>query len=282
MTIRSKAVLVLLFAGFPAVAQERAMVPLTIDGETVRLATITHKPAGAGPFPILIFHHGSTGRGIDPSIFANVYEPRPLIDWFAARGWAVVLPSRRGRGGSEGRYDEGFAVDRARGYSCDPTLSLPGAERALRDIDVVTEAILAMPFADRSRFIVGGQSRGGILTIAWSGRRPGQPKAAINFVGGWMGTGCQTASTINTSLFNRGAAFGQPTIWLYGENDPYYPLSHSRANFAAFQAAGGKGAFHEFTPAQGASGHTISSRPALWSTTLEAYLAERGLPAKSR
>ena len=90
MTIRSKAVLVLLFAGFPAVAQERAMVPLTIDGETVRLATITHKPAGAGPFPILIFHHGSTGRGIDPSIFANVYEPRPLIDWFAARGWAVA------------------------------------------------------------------------------------------------------------------------------------------------------------------------------------------------
>ena len=66
-----------------------------------------YQPAGAGPFPLLIFHHGSTGRGTDPTIFANRYEPKVLIEWFTARGWAVVLPSRRGRGGSEGRYDEG-------------------------------------------------------------------------------------------------------------------------------------------------------------------------------
>ena len=49
-----------------------------------------------------------------------------------AAGWllilAVLLPSRRGRGGSEGRYDEGFAIDRISGYSCDETLSVPGAE----------------------------------------------------------------------------------------------------------------------------------------------------------
>jgi hypothetical protein len=129
MTIRNKAVGLLLVAAVPAFAQERAMVPVTIDGEAVRLATITHKPVGPGP----------------------------------------------------------------------------------------------------------------------------------------------------------GAAFGQRTIWLYGDHDPYYPLSHSRANFAAFQAAGGKGAFHDFTPAAGASGHAISSQPALWSATLEAYLAQRGLlPAKSR
>ncbi len=258
------------------------MVPVTVDGERLNLATITYRPAGAGPFPLLIFHHGSTGRGTDPTIFANRYEPKALIEWFTARGWAVVLPSRRGRGGSEGRYDEGFSIDRTRGYSCDPTLSIPGAERALRDIDAVTAAILAMPFVDRSRFIVGGQSRGGILTIAWSGLRPDQPKAAINFVGGWMGTGCSTASTINTDLFNRGAAFARPTIWLYGENDPYYPLSHSRANFAAFQAAGGKGAFHDYVPTNGVNGHGISFLPGLWTPTLEAYLAERGLPSRVR
>lgn len=257
------------------------MVPVTIDGETVKLATITYKPDGAGPFPTLIFHHGSTGRGMDPSIFARPYDPRTLAEWFKSRGWAVILPSRRGRGGSEGTYDEGFSIDRTRGYSCDETLSIPGAERALRDIDAVTPILLAQPFVDRSKIAVGGQSRGGILSVAWSGRQPRVPGAVVNIVGGWLGTGCGTAASINQNLFNRGAAYGRPTIWLYGDKDPFYALPHSRANFAAFRTAGGKGTFHEYMPPEGLTGHQISSAPALWGATLEAYLADQGLPAKA-
>lgn len=255
------------------------MVPVTVDGDQVRLSVITYKPAGSGPFPTLVFHHGSTGRGDNPSYFAHPYDPKILADWFTARGWAVLLPSRRGRGGSEGRYDEGFSLDRT-GYSCNPTLSLPGADRALRDIDAVTPVLLAQPFVDRSRVAVGGQSRGGVLSIAWSGRQPATPRAVINFVGGWTGIRCPTASTINQNLFVRGAAFGQPTIWLYGENDPFYPLWHSRSNFAAFEAAGGKGTFDEYGVSSVVNGHGISTVPSLWSSTLEAYLEERGLPAK--
>ena len=33
----------------PANAQDRTMVPVTIDGEQVKLAVITYKPAGNGP-----------------------------------------------------------------------------------------------------------------------------------------------------------------------------------------------------------------------------------------
>jgi hypothetical protein len=69
-------------------AQERAMVPVAIDGEQVRLATITYKPSGNGPFPTLIFHHGSTGDGRDPAVFARSYDPKALAGWFTARGWA--------------------------------------------------------------------------------------------------------------------------------------------------------------------------------------------------
>jgi dienelactone hydrolase len=253
------------------------MVPVTVDGEQVKLAVITYKPEGNGPFPTLIFHHGSTGRGNDPLLFPKPYDPAALAGWFKARGWAVILPSRRGRGGSEGRYDEGFAIDRAQGYSCDPTLSLPGADRALRDIDAVTPVLLAQPFVDRSRFVVGGQSRGGVLTVAWAGLHPEMPHAAINFVGGWMGEGCPNAGQINTTLFRKGAAFPQPILWLYGDHDPYYSLAHSRSNFAAFQAAGGKGTFDEFTPPAGVIGHFISGFPALWGDTVGDYLAKRGL-----
>jgi hypothetical protein len=95
-----------------------------------------------------------------------------------------------------------------------------------------------------------------------------------------MGTGCPTATAINQNLFKRGATYGRPTIWLYGENDPFYPLSHSRENYAAFQAAGGKGTFNEFSPPPGLNGHGVAREPALWTGVLEAYLAERGLPAK--
>jgi dienelactone hydrolase len=253
------------------------MVPVTVDGEQVKLAVTTYKPPGDGPFPTLIFHHGSTGRGDDPSLFAKPYDPKTLAEWFKARGWAVILPSRRGRGGSEGRYDEGFAIDRTQGYSCDPTLSLPGAERALRDIDAVTPILLAQPFVDRSRFVVGGQSRGGILTVAWAGRHPEMPRAAINFVGGWMAEGCPTATRINPPLFKKGAAFALPMLWLYGDRDRFYSLAYSRSNFASFQAAGGKGTFHAFTPPDGVMGHFIVNYPALWGDTMAGYLAERGL-----
>ncbi|WP_428672523.1 alpha/beta hydrolase family protein [Reyranella sp.] len=257
------------------------MVPVFIDGEQVKLAVITYKPAGDGPFPTLVFHHGSTGRGDNPSYFAHPSDPKLLAGWFTTRGWAVLLPSRRGRGGSEGLYDEGFSLDRT-GYSCNPTLALPGADRALRDIDAVTPVLLSQPFVDRTRVAVGGQSRGGILSIAWSGHRPATPRAVINFVGGWTGARCRTASTINQNLFIRGAAFAQPTIWLYGENDPFYPLWHSRSNFAAFEAAGGKGTFHEYGVSAVVNGHDIATVPSLWSSTLQAYLEEHGLPARAK
>lgn len=256
------------------------MAPVTVDGEQVKLAVITWKPAGNGPFPTLIFHHGSTGRGNDQTLFARPYNPRPTVEWFVARGWAVVLPSRRGRGGSEGRYDEGFEINRAYGYSCDTSLSIPGADRALRDIEAITPLLLAQPFVDSSRVAVAGQSRGGILAIAWSGRHP-EMRAVINFVGGWMGASCPTASTINQTLFKRGATYGGPTLWLYGDNDPFYPLSHSRLNFEAYQAAGGKGTFNEYKPVGVQNGHGISFAPALWASTMEAYLKQRGLPASA-
>lgn len=258
------------------------MVPVTVDGGTVKLATITYRPAGSGPFPTVVLHHGSTGRGTDPSLFARPYEPRQLIHWFTARGFVVILPSRRGRGGSEGTYDEGFGIPHSNGYSCDPSLSLPGADRALRDLDAVTPLLLAQPFVDRSRVVIAGQSRGGILAIAWTGRQPAVARASINFVGGWMGSGCSTASAINQSLFRRGISFGEPSIWLYGDGDSFYPLSHSRSNFADFRKAGGKGEFHEYAPATGTNGHFIASTPGLWTVELEAYLAARGLPSRSQ
>ena len=52
-------------------------------------------------------------------------------------------------------------------------------------------------------------------------------------------------------------------------------------NLASFQAAGGTGDFQLYTPPQGLTGHRIGSAPSLWSATLEAYLADQGLPTRT-
>ena len=262
-----------------AAAQQIEMVPVTVDGQTVRLATRIYKPAGDGPAPTLVFNHGSTGNGTSAEIAVRPIDFRELAEFFVERGWAVVMPARRGRGGSEGVYHEGFERESLSGYACDPAFSLPGADRALGDIEAAMDVIRAMPFVDRTRVVIGGQSRGGILSVAYAGRRGEQVKGVINFVGGWNGTRCAHASENNQALFLRGARYPGETLWLYGDEDPFYSLAHSRANFAAFQAGGGLGTFVEFPKPSSAIGHRIVGFPDMWRAAVEAYLARRGLPA---
>src|SRR6266702_3966023 len=134
-----------------------------------------------------------------------------------------------------------FRVDRSQGYTCDPKQSLPGADRALTDIAAAVEVLRRRPDVARQPILMAGISRGGILSIAYAGMHPGEVAGVINFVGGWMGEGCPNASEINGTLFKRGGMFPHPTLWLYGNHDPFYSLDHSRANFAAFQGGGRQG-----------------------------------------
>jgi hypothetical protein len=67
------------------------------------------------------------------------------------------------------------------------------------------------------------------------------------------------------------------TLWLYGEGDTFYPLSHSEQNFAAFQTAGGKGTFQAF-PLPGSRGHNLFTNPEVWAPVVEAYLQRLRLP----
>ena len=273
------ATLALLLMASVASAQQARLVPVTVDGATVRLEIRIYAPAGNDPVPTLVFNHGSTGNGTSREIALRPIDYPPLAEFFVQRGWAVVMPARRGRGGSEGTYDEGFAGVPLTGYACDPVASLPGADRGLRDIEAAMDVILAMPFVDRTRVVIGGQSRGGILSVAHAGRRPEQVKGVINFVGGWNGVRCAHATHNNQAVFARGARYPEETLWLYGDQDPFYPLSHSRANFAAFEHAGGKGTFLEFPKPATSIGHRIVEYPSLWSAAVDAYLKRRGLPA---
>jgi hypothetical protein len=122
--------------------------------------------------------------------------------------------------------------------------------------------------------LVGGTSRGGILSVAYTARRPEVYLGAINFVGGRLGEGCGDFRPVNPALFVAGAAFPGPSLWLYGVNDTFYGLSYSRTNFEAYTAAGGLGAFHEFTRAPGLNGHFLINDLQLWEPTIDEYLGQ--------
>lgn len=259
------------------VRSELVPTALVENGQPVELELVFHQPPGAGPFPTLIFNHGSTGSGADPAEFVKTWHSQTIGSFFNVRGWQVVFPQRRGRGRSGGLYDEGFTPNRS-GYTCEPARALAGLERALEDLDEVVRHLRTRPSVDPRRLLAGGQSRGGILAIVHAGTRPGTFLGALNFVGGWMSDSCPNPTAINTVAFARGGAFPGPTAWLYGEHDPFYSLAHSRANHAAFTAAGGRGAFHAYNLGAGQNGHNVFLFPDRWGAVVDELLRTLPVP----
>ncbi|HQZ44773.1 MAG TPA: alpha/beta hydrolase [Usitatibacteraceae bacterium] len=256
---------------------ERAATAFVEAGRPVTLEVVVFEPLDPGPHPAVVFHHGSTGNGDDPSLFRLTYVSETAARFFTARGWTVFFAQRRGRGASDGLYDEGFEPDRSR-YSCRTELALPGVEHALQDADAALEHVRRRPSTDATRILLAGESRGGILAVAQAGRRPDAVLGAVNFVGGWLGEACVDAAPVNRTAFVMGAASPLPTYWIYAANDPFYSLGHSRANFAAFTAAGGRGTFTDYQRAPGLNGHFVLADPSLWEADLAAFLA-RAFPS---
>ncbi|MDP1740714.1 S9 family peptidase [Polaromonas sp.] len=257
---------------------ERVPTPWTENGKPQTLEMVVYRPIGAGPFPTLVMNHGSTGSGDKPERFTSTWTNPDLARVFARKGWLVLYPQRRGRGQSDGLYDEGFELNRSR-YSCDPALTLPGMERALADLDVVMAHVLTRSDVDATRLLMGGVSRGGILSSVYAGTRPNPLLGVLNFVGGWVSDRCSQAEAVNAVSFKRAAAFGKPVLWLYGDKDPFYSLRHSRFNFDAFLAAGGKGSFVTYPAPTGQNGHAIHAYPGIWQAAVNDYL-QQAVPSR--
>lgn len=250
----------------------RATTPFLEGGEPVELEVVLFRPLEGERFPLLVVNHGSTGNGSDPSLFDDTFIHKPTSLHFVEQGWMVAYPQRRGRGQSDGLYDEGFTPNRS-GYSCSADIALAGADRALEDIDAVTDWLRMRTDVDTTRMLISGSSRGGILSVAYVARRPEVYLGAINFVGGWLGEGCGDFATVNRALFVEGAAFPGRSLWIYAENDSFYSLQHSRANYDAFTQAGGLGDFEVFRRDPGLNGHFIINDAERWGSVADAYIS---------
>jgi dienelactone hydrolase len=241
------------------------------DGNPIRLETVIFKPTGPGPFPLAVFNHGSTGGHPTPELLKQTWISLEVADFLNKRGWLVAFPQRRGRGKSDGFCDEELGRPGKDKFACQTDTALADADRALTDIDAAIAILRRRQDVAPGPVLIGGHSRGGVLSVAYAGMQSEQTLGVINFVGGWSGEGCANSELINQTLFVRGVRYGQSTIWLYGQRDRFYSMAHSRKNFAAFENGGGHGKFFEFDMPRDV-GHNVIHYPDLWATAVSDYL----------
>jgi dienelactone hydrolase len=214
-------------------------------GKRVTLEATLYRPAGDGPHAVLVFNHGSTGGGtVAPS---TTMRPSRQAQFFVERGFAVLAPMRRGRGASDGVHAEYEGT-------CEPDVLGAGLARAIEDVDAAMTYLRAQPWADPERVLVAGQSRGGILSVAYGAERPGTVRGVINFAGGWTSQRCD-------------------------EEDRYYSVAWIRRYHEAFAQAGGVATFHLF-PAFGADGHRLVDRVEIWKVAVDDFLWRLNLSAR--
>ena len=230
------------------------------------LRATLYRSALPGRQPLIVLNHGSpivvTAGGTDR------FEQQARF--FLSLGYSVVVPMRRGRGGSDGTSEEG-----------DPGVP-PGAqiETGLEDIDAVVEAMKAQPFVDPSRIVLAGYERGGLLGIEYAARFPDKVSAVLNFSGYWS-PAASPAGAINAREFAASGGARIPSLWIYAEIDPFYPFEQARQNFRAFRAAGGNGRLAA-VPDSGdiaTYGSRLFFWTAKWEASVAAFLSRKAEPA---
>jgi dienelactone hydrolase len=189
-------------------------------------------PDGPGPFPLLVLSHG-TPRNAAERLVRQRFEAQSWV--FVNLGFAVVIPMRRGYGRSEGSYaEEEGECDRARYYEA-------GLASA-RDLLAAVRFMKAQPYIDQRRIVLGGHSSGGFASLALAGQGFPGLLGVLNFSGG---RGAKADKLCDPpALIDAFAKFGRscrvPTLWLYAENDTYFPPPLVRRLHQAFVKEGGQ------------------------------------------
>jgi dienelactone hydrolase len=146
----------------PLAAGASPATKVTFDSGELALVGYLYHPEGSGPWPALIWNHGSEK---DPAAGAQFDT---VASVFVAAGYLVFAPVRRGHGGSEGDYvvDRVKFTFRQRGKDEADRLTVRLLEsEQLADQMAALEYVKQLPFVDPDRIVVAGCSYGGIETL---------------------------------------------------------------------------------------------------------------------
>jgi dipeptidyl aminopeptidase/acylaminoacyl peptidase len=212
-----------------------------VDGKPRRIPAWLYKPAGEGPFPVVVSIHGGPESQSRPT-FSSTYQM-----WMKTLGVAIVVPNVRGSNGYGKTYlglDNGFR-----------------REDSVRDIGALLDWIGTQPELDSERIAVFGGSYGGYMVLASAVHFSDRLKAAVEIVGissfvtflentqdyrrdlrrveyGDERDPEMRAHLQKISPLNNVDKIDVPLFVIQGENDPRVPVTESAQMVAALREQG--------------------------------------------
>lgn len=253
-----------------ALNEQVVMVPAGARALGVELETTIFKPPGEGPFPLLIMNHGKAlGNPRNQNRDRFIVISRE----FVKRGYAVVIPMRKGFSKSSGEY-----VD----PGCNMTAH---GETQAADLQSTLEYLRKQSWADNEHIVVAGQSYGGLTALAFGAHPEPGVKGLINFAGGLKmhGGDCRWQQSLVQAFATFGAHTTLPSLWFYGENDQHFGPELAARLYDAYVQAGGHAKLVAFGPfkkdAHGMSGSHDGVR--IWWPETEKFLKQVGMPTET-
>ncbi|MEO8133337.1 MAG: CocE/NonD family hydrolase [Betaproteobacteria bacterium] len=259
-----------------------AVHSVPVAGTGASIVVTSFRPHGAGPFPWLVLSHG-TGPSLQANRAIGRYRPlNPVREW-VNRGYAVLVPVRRGYGASGGdRLADDYGTCRR------PDFRHAG-EAAAQDLLATVDWAKAQRDLDPKRWLLVGQSAGGFASIYTASKRPEGLVAVLAFAPGRggdqqkrRGEPC-AADRMAELIASITPQIAVPVLWFYAENDELFGPPTQKLWFESFRAAGGRGELVVVPPFPERSGHGVfpaSAGVPLWTAAVARfYQAQRlGLP----
>ena len=213
----------------------------TVGGQPREIPAWIYKPAGKGPFPVVISIHGGPEAQSRPW-FSSTYQM-----WLAKLGVAIVVPNVRGSAGY-GKTYLGLDNDFKR-------------EDSVKDIGALLDWVESQPDLDEDRVAVFGGSYGGYMVLASAVHYSDRLSAAVDIVGissfvtflentqdyrrdlrrveyGDERDPEMRAHLEKISPLNNVEKISVPMFVVQGENDPRVPVTEATQMVAALREKG--------------------------------------------
>jgi len=243
------------------------------------IVVTAYRPDGDGPFPWIVLSHGTATTAAANRAIGR-YRNRALVRQWLGRGYAVVVPVRRGYGASGGPV-----LGDAHG-GCERADFRRAGEGAALDLLATIDWAKAHADLDPARWLLVGQSAGGFASIYTAAKNPPGLVAVLAFAPGRGGNpdtrpGEPCASEQMAELMASIAPrIRVPVLWFYAENDQFFGPRVQKLWVESFRGAGGRGDLVVVPPFPSRRGHGVfPSREGvpLWTAAVAAFYRDHGI-----
>jgi dienelactone hydrolase len=256
-------------------AREDVRIPA--QGGRMTLAVTILRPRGDGPFGAVILNHGAPFGELARSRESSALLLHTAAA-FAQRGYAVVMPMRRGFGATGGAFAEDPGM-------CSDADFRRGEAEAAADVLAAYAFARRLPYVDPERLILAGQSAGGVAALYAATQSPPGLRAVLAFSAGRGADpahpGVPCAAERLAEVFEEiGRVLRAPALVYYAQNDLYFGPRTSQAWFARLKA-GGAAVEYVLQPPYGSNGHYVFTDVGgaqSWLPAVERFFSRHRIP----